>query len=212
MNINRTGLYKRRLKDLSSLNRMKIGLFGGSFNPAHKGHFELAKMALKRLNLDQIWWLVSSGNPLKTETGNYRKRLNSVEEIIVEHPDMFVSFLEQDLKTCYTIDLLEQLKQRFPSIYFVWIIGADNLNHIHLWKQWKNLFLCYPIAVFARPMQSIKARLGIASQSYQFCRYSEQTAHSLIYQSAPCWCYITCPLKNISSTQIRENIISTSVL
>jgi nicotinate-nucleotide adenylyltransferase len=127
-------------------------LFGGSFNPAHSGHLYVSLTALRRLKLDYVWWLVSPGNPLKTASGaaDFAKRFASAQKI-ARHPRLIVSDLERQLGTRYTIDTVKKLLSRFPQVHFVWLMGSDNLENFHLWRDWQKLVRLLPLAVVQRP-------------------------------------------------------------
>ena len=128
------------------------GLLGGSFNPAHGAHRRISLFALEALGLDEVWWLVSPGNPLKGEEGMapLAARVRSAQAEARGAP-IRVTAIERELGTRYTIDTLRALEQRFPRRRFVWLMGADNLAQLHLWKDWRNIAREMPIAVIARP-------------------------------------------------------------
>jgi nicotinate-nucleotide adenylyltransferase len=132
---------------------LRIGLLGGSFNPAHSGHLYVSETALKRLHLDAVWWLVSPGNPLKPEAGMapFAKRLQGARAIAKGYPRIHVSGLEQALGTRYTVDTVAALERRFPKIRFVWLMGSDNLAQFSRWRRWQELARKIPIAVVQRP-------------------------------------------------------------
>jgi nicotinate-nucleotide adenylyltransferase len=131
---------------------LKIGLFGGSFNPAHSGHLYVSLTALSRLKLDYVWWLVSPGNPLKSgaKMGGFAKRLASAQKI-ARDPRLIVSDIERQLGTRYTLDTVTALQQRFPHVQFVWLMGSDNLENFHRWRDWRKLARALPLAVVQRP-------------------------------------------------------------
>ena len=132
---------------------LRVGLLGGSFNPAHSGHLYVSETALKRLHLDSVWWLVSLGNPLKSEAGMapFASRLQGAEAIAHGHPRIHVSGLEQALGTRYTVDTVAALERRFPKIRFIWLMGSDNLAQFSRWRRWQELARRVPIAVVQRP-------------------------------------------------------------
>ncbi|MEP6831458.1 MAG: nicotinate-nucleotide adenylyltransferase [Rhizomicrobium sp.] len=132
---------------------LRIGLLGGSFNPAHDGHLYVSETALKRLKLDAVWWLVSPGNPLKDKSSmaSLAARLDSARAMAMQHPAIHVSAVEQQLGTIYTIDTVEALQRRFPQIRFVWLMGSDNLEQFSRWQRWEDLARRIPIAVIQRP-------------------------------------------------------------
>jgi nicotinate-nucleotide adenylyltransferase len=132
---------------------LRIGLLGGSFNPAHSGHLYVSETALRRLKLDSVWWLVTPGNPLKAEAGMapFTQRLESARALAMHHPRIHVSCLEQLLGARYTIDTVTALKRRFPQVQFVWLMGSDNLAQFSRWRRWQELARKVPIAVVQRP-------------------------------------------------------------
>jgi nicotinate-nucleotide adenylyltransferase len=131
---------------------LRIGLFGGSFNPAHSGHLYVSLTALRRLKLDYVWWLVSPGNPLKATSGaaDFARRFASAQKIAC-HPRLIVSDIERQLGTRYTMDTVKKLLRRFPQVQFVWLMGSDNLENFHLWRDWQKLALSLPLGVVQRP-------------------------------------------------------------
>ncbi|WP_297731867.1 nicotinate-nucleotide adenylyltransferase [uncultured Maricaulis sp.] len=182
---------------------MRIGLFGGSFDPPHAGHRHVARTALRRLGLDQVWWLVSPQNPLKaTASGDFERRFAAVEAIANE-PGMKVSDIETRLGTNRTIDLLDHLRRRYPATHFVWLMGADNLAGIHRWANWTAIFETVPVAVISRPQDAVRARLSRAARQYAGSRIRESEAAALPLQSAPAWTYLTERLHSHSSTALR---------
>lgn len=182
--------------------RRKIGLFGGSFNPAHSGHKLVAQCGLRDADLDEIWWLVSPGNPLKASTNNYAQRIASVKALNLPR-QMKVMELEQRFGTRYTIDMILRAQRRWPDVQFVWMMGADNLAQIPRWKDWRAIMDSLPILVVGRPGEAIKARLGKAAQIYAPYRLAEQQSHILADKCAPRWTYVTPRLNSLSSTKLR---------
>lgn len=132
---------------------LRIGLLGGSFNPAHTGHLYVSETALKRLKLDSVWWLVSPGNPLKDKSSMapLPARLESARRMAAHNPRIHVSALEASLHTIYTIDTVEALRRRFPQVRFTWLMGSDNLEQFSRWRRWQDLAGFIPIAVVQRP-------------------------------------------------------------
>jgi len=183
-------------------NGISVGLFGGSFNPAHQGHLHVANAGLKSLGLDKIWWLVSPQNPLKPKQPSYASRVQTVTALPLP-PNMEISSAEIDLGTNYTIDLIRGLQTRYPKIRFIFLMGADNFLQLPQWKNWEDIINRVPIAVIARPDTRIKARLGQAAQQYAQARIPESQAHILQFLPAPCWTYLTLPLNSASSSAIR---------
>lgn len=147
----------------------RIGLLGGSFNPAHGGHRRISLFALRALDLDEIWWLVSPGNPLKPKAGMapLAARVRSAAGQAKRAP-IRVTAIEGDLGTRYTVDTLAALRRRYPARQFVWLMGADNLAQFHRWKDWRGIARTMPIAVIARPGYDARA---IASPAMAWLRH-----------------------------------------
>jgi nicotinate-nucleotide adenylyltransferase len=131
---------------------LRIGLLGGSFNPAHGGHRAISLFAREALGLDEVWWLVSPGNPLKPKAGMapLAARLGSAQKIARRAP-IRVTAVERELGTRYTADTLRRLSLRYPKCRFIWLMGSDNLAQFHRWRSWRNIARAMPIAVIARP-------------------------------------------------------------
>ena len=181
-----------------------VGLFGGSFNPAHGGHLHVARAGLRQLQLDEIWWLVSPQNPLKPEQPSWDSRAETVRNLPLP-PNMRVSNIEMQYDTQYTIDLLKTLNLRKRDTSFVFMMGADNLLQLPKWRDWQIIFQTVPIAIIARPGSPIRARLGQAARQYDFARIAEDQAHTLKCMAAPAWTYLTLPLDKQSSSAIRAS-------
>ncbi len=179
----------------------RIGLFGGSFNPAHVGHMHVAATALDRLKLDWVWWIVARGNPLKSDHGDFTARLASAQAMAV-HPRMRVLDIEVRHELTYAIDTITGFQQRNPTTRFVWLMGGDNLAHFHKWKNWEDIAARVPIAVIARP----GAVLGEHPFETRFAnaRLSEEKAATLADRHAPVWTYLTGEMVDASSTEIRK--------
>lgn len=137
---------------------MKIGLFGGSFDPAHEGHTHVAETALKRLGLDRVWWLVSPQNPLKQKSSPFAKRMQSAQRQ-AHGSRMIVTDIEQRLGCSFTYETLRALKQLYPGVSFVLIMGADNLAHFRKWRNWREVAEAVPVVVVSRPGAGANQRL-----------------------------------------------------
>lgn len=181
-----------------------VGLFGGSFNPAHGGHLHVARAGLRQLQLDEIWWLVSPQNPLKPSQPSWESRAETVRNLPLP-PNMRVSDIELRYDTQFTVDLLTMLKTRHSDKQFVFMMGADNLLQLPKWRAWDKIIETVPIAVIARPGSSIRARLGQVARQYDFARIGEDQAHTLKDAAAPAWTYLTLPLDKRSSSAIRAS-------
>ena len=184
--------------------KMRIGLLGGSFNPAHAAHRHISLAALKRLGLDQVWWLVSPGNPLK-DAGKAPDREARIEVAreVARHPKIVVTGFEASRRSAYTIDTIRFLKRRYPSVDFVWLMGADNLASFHRWRAWEELFGLVPIAVLDRPGYRLKARASKAAQRFAYAALDETDARGLARTEPPAWTLLTLPLSSLSSTRLR---------
>lgn len=139
------------------------GLFGGSFNPAHGGHRAVSRFALRRLGLNEVWWLVSPGNPLKPDAGMapLPMRMASAAKMARRAP-IRVTAIERELGTRYTVDAVATLVRRYPKRRFIWLMGADNLAQFHRWHRWREIARMLPIAVIARPGYDRVARFAPA--------------------------------------------------
>jgi nicotinate-nucleotide adenylyltransferase len=137
-----------------------VGILGGSFNPAHEGHLHISLLALKLLKLDEVWWMVSPQNPLKSADGMapLEDRLTEARAL-VRHPNIRITDIESRLGTTNTAESLAVLKRGFPKTRFVWLMGADNLKQISRWHQWTRIFNQVPIAVFDRAWMFFHTRL-----------------------------------------------------
>ena len=183
---------------------MRVGLFGGTFDPPHAGHLHVARTAMRRLKLDRVWWLVSPQNPLKArQAGDLARRMNAVAELASE-PRMVISDIEARLGINRTVDLMRELKRRHPGVRFVWIMGADNLSTIHRWGHWREIFASYPVAVVSRPTDAVRARLSPAARIHARDRLPEGRARILADCAAPAWIYLTEPYHPHSSTALRN--------
>jgi nicotinate-nucleotide adenylyltransferase len=138
--------------------RRRVGLLGGSFNPAHRGHRRITLAALRKLGLDEVWWLVSPGNPLKPKAGMapLAVRLASARTMARRAP-IWATAIEAELGTRYTVDTIRTLQRRYPRVQFIWLMGADNLADFHRWRNWRAIAHSVPIAVIARPSYNEKA-------------------------------------------------------
>lgn len=199
----RRGRPARPLRGEAVSRGMRIGLFGGSFDPPHDGHRHVAETAMKRLGLHRVWWLVSPQNPLKSRgASRLGQRLASVEEL-ASAPGMVVTDLESRLRTRRTADLLQALGIAAGKVDFVWLMGADNLAQIHRWSRWREIFDKVPVLVMSRPQDPIRARLSPAARIYARSRRSERSVRELPLKSAPAWTYLTERLHSHSSTALR---------
>ncbi|MFP3943336.1 MAG: nicotinate-nucleotide adenylyltransferase [Alphaproteobacteria bacterium] len=184
---------------------MRVGLLGGSFNPAHEGHRHVSLVAGRRLGLHAVWWLVSPQNPLKSsgDTADFQRRF-AAAKALARHPRIVVSDLEARLGTRYTADTLRALKSRFPGVHFVWLMGADNLVQLPRWKHWQDIMSLVPVAVIDRPGYALSARLGKAAETFRQARVPETAARAFPHARPPAWIYLHAKLNPLSATAIRR--------
>ncbi|MSO77088.1 MAG: nicotinate-nucleotide adenylyltransferase [Alphaproteobacteria bacterium] len=182
----------------------RIGLLGGSFNPAHAGHRHISLLALKRLRLDEVWWLVSPQNPLKPTSGMapFADRMRAAAAL-ARHPRIRASQAEAELGTRYTIDTLVALTRRLPRARFVWLMGADNLGQMPRWAAWPDIFERAAIAVFARPTYSLKALAGKAARRFARRRRHPAEGPCLARHPLPAWVFFATRFHPASATAIR---------
>lgn len=186
--------------------RGRIGLLGGSFNPAHAGHRHIALAALHRMKLDAVWFMVSPQNPLKSavDMASLAQRLASARSITESDCRLLATNIETRLGTRYTADTLKKLKQRYPLIDFVWIMGADNLLQLPQWRHWRMLPFIMPMVVVARAPFNRVVQHCTAAQFFRRWKYPVHAASSLIQASLPAWIFLPIRLHPASSTAIRN--------
>ena len=184
---------------------MRVGLFGGSFDPAHEGHAHVAETALRRLGLDRVIWLVSPGNPLKPRAPAGLARRMASARARARGPRMMVSDAESKLGVRYTIDTVRALRARYPGVRFVWIMGADSLGDLHRWRGWTQLMTEIPMAIVARPGSAIRSRLAPAARRYAHARLPSGAARLLAGSAPPAWTFLEAPWNYASSTALRSD-------
>ena len=184
---------------------MRIGLFGGSFDPPHAGHLMVAHLALRRLKLDQVWWLVSPHNPLKSASPSHSlaARIAGVRRL-VDHPRFIVTDVEAAIGSRYTADTLAYLSTRMAGVRLVWIMGADNMVSFHRWRGWREIVGLAPIAVVDRPESSLPAIASPAAHAFARYRLREPAAASLARRWPPAWIFLHGPRIPVSSTILRR--------
>jgi nicotinate-nucleotide adenylyltransferase len=187
-------------------NGMRIGLLGGSFDPPHLAHRAISLFAIKRLKLDRVWWLVTPGNPLKTDRAPHdlAERMAAARDI-AHDPRIDVSCLESVIGTRYTSDTIRYLCRRASGLHFVWIMGADNLAQFHRWHDWRRIASSVPIAVIDRPPESFRALASPTAQALARYRLPENQAACLAEQHTPAWVFLTGLKLNLSSTGLRNH-------
>ena len=184
--------------------RMRVGLLGGSFNPAHAGHRHVAELAMRRLRLDQVWLLVSPGNPLKPTAGMapFADRLAGAARI-ADGRRVVATGIEAAFRTRYTVDTMRLLMQRFPAVRFVWIMGADILEQLPRWRRWTDIVRHLAFVVLPRPRYSNRALAGQAAHRLRAGRRPVREA-PLLPGAAPGWVFLPGRQNAISATAIRQ--------
>lgn len=183
---------------------MRIGLFGGTFDPPHAAHRAACLLAMRRLDLDRVWWLVTPGNPLKDTRGlaPLSERLVAARRL-AHHPRIDVTDLEANLGTPYTYATIKYLVRRCPDVRFVWIMGADNLRSFHRWQRWRDIARLVPIAVVDRLGPSLYSAASAAGQALARARIAETAAKTLPERTPPAWIYLHGLKSPLSSTALR---------
>lgn len=181
----------------------KIGLLGGSFDPAHEGHVHITEAALRRFGLDRIWWLVSPGNPLKAHGPAPLDQRIAWARDIMRNPRVEVTGIEAMLGTRMTRDTIAGLQRLYPGVRFVWLMGADNLVQFDRWEHWQDIAARVPIGVIARPGWRMPARFSRAARMLWRDRLPESRARQLALAPPPAWVMINVPLNKLSSSAIR---------
>lgn len=183
----------------------RIGLLGGSFNPPHAAHRMISQIALRRLGLDQVWWIVTPGNPLKSRQGEAPLYARvALAEAMAADARIRVTDFETGLPTPFTASTLAFLCRRRPEADFVWLMGADNLASVHRWRNWRGIFRMMPIAVIDRPGWHFKALASPAARAFAAARVPEVRAARLARSQAPAWVFLSGPLSDLSSTTLRR--------
>ena len=183
---------------------MTVGLFGGSFNPPHAGHALVAEIALRSLGLDQLWWMVTPGNPLKDarELAPLSERITR-SQAMLDDPRIKVTALEHGLKARYSADVIRAVLARNRQVHFVWIMGADNLRDFHKWQDWRAIVRSLPIAVVDRPGATLSYLSSVMAQTFSWARIDEDDSRLLARRRAPAWTFLHGPRSTLSSSAIR---------
>ncbi|MGR3375198.1 nicotinate-nucleotide adenylyltransferase [Salipiger abyssi] len=181
-----------------------VGLLGGSFDPPHAGHVHITLEALRRFRLDRVIWLVSPGNPLKPRGPAPLPERMAAARGIMRHPRVIVSDFERLAGTRHTARTLKSLRQGFPGVRFVWLMGADNLAQLHRWDDWHQIMGQMPVGVLARPGSRMAARGSVAADVYRHARLPARAAPLLARSAPPAWCFVNVPMVDLSSTELRR--------
>lgn len=195
----------RPLPGLGRFRGLRIGLLGGSFNPAHDGHRHISLVALRRLGLNEVWWLVAPLNPLKSAADMYpyEQRLAEARRI-ADHPRIRVTDIERRLGTAYSFDTIKALMARAPGVHFLWLMGADNLAQFGHWHRWTDIVARVPLAILDRPRYSLKALTSKMAVRYKRYRLADGDLKSLAAMSPPAWAFLSLRRHSLSATRLRE--------
>lgn len=193
---------------MSGFTKKRIGLLGGSFNPAHVGHVHISLEALKRLNLDEIWWLISPKNPLKeaSSLADVNLRLDFARALTKSHRRIVVRDDEIRMRLFYSIDSMTYLQKRYGRTQFVWLMGADNLKHFHAWKAHRAILQRVPIAVLDRAPYALCALASKTALTFKKYRISARAAALLASAKPPAWVYVCIPRHPLSATFLRKSL------
>lgn len=183
----------------------RIGLLGGSFDPAHSGHLHVSLLAMKALRLDRVWWLVSPGNPLKPDAPAGLGRRLVAARALVRDRRVAVTDLEARIGTRHTAAMLVEVRRRYPGVRFVWLMGSDNLAGFHRWDRWPSILAMVPVAVLARPGEQLRAGLSPTARAYARWRVPQRSAAGLADMRPPAWTLIVGPMLDASSTELRAS-------
>lgn len=187
---------------------LRVGLYGGSFNPAHAGHRHVSRLALRRLALDRVWWLVSPGNPLKDRSHLPETAARAAgARAVAADPRIAVTDFEAALGVRYTVETLSWLTDRHPEVRFVWIMGADSLATFHRWGGWRTIAARMPFAVIDRPGYTLRAMASPAARALATSRLDEIAAPTLAGRAPPAWVFLHGPRSSLSSTALRAGAV-----
>ncbi len=184
---------------------MRVGLLGGSFNPPHGGHALITRLALRRLRLDRVWWLVTPGNPLKSqgELAALQARVEAARRLVAG-PRVSVTDVEACIGARFTYETLAWIRRRAPSVHFVWIMGADNLTQFHRWRHWRAIADLMPIVVVDRPGSTLRAISSRAGAALSRWRAPERDAARFSMMKPPAFLFLHGPRSQLSSTALRR--------
>lgn len=202
-----TALQRRRVDIIPPVGAgQRIGLLGGSFNPPHEGHRHVAETAIRRLDLHQVWCLVTPGNPLKDTSGlaSLENRVAATRQVM-RHPRIRVSAFEADAGLRYSIDTIRHLTSRRPAARFVWVMGADSFVDFDRWRKWQAIFEMLPVAIVDRPNSRHEPLRARAARRFERFRLPEADCARLPDLMPPAWVFLHGPLHWQSSTILRKS-------
>ncbi|HEY0213245.1 MAG TPA: nicotinate-nucleotide adenylyltransferase [Paenirhodobacter sp.] len=184
---------------------MRIGILGGSFDPAHEGHAHITREAMRRFGLDRVWWMLTPGNPLKARGPAPMGQRMAEARRIMPDPRVVITDLETRLGTRYTAQTLRRLRAMYPGVHFVWLMGADNLLQFDHWDNWQAIMRMVAVGVLARPGAHLAVRHARAARIYAKARLGADQARRLPVAPLPAWCFVQIPMSDLSSSAIRAS-------
>lgn len=182
---------------------MRIGILGGSFDPAHEGHALITREALRRFGLDRVWWMLSPHNPLKENGPAPMAQRIAQARNVMSDPNVVITDIEARLGTRFTADTLAQLQARYPGVHFVWLMGADNLVQFDRWDHWRDIMARVPVGVLARPGWRMAGRYARSARIFARDELPADRARQLASLPAPAWSFVNIPMSSLSSSEIR---------
>jgi nicotinate-nucleotide adenylyltransferase len=182
---------------------MRIGILGGSFDPAHQGHALITREALRHFDLDQVWWMISPGNPLKREGPAPMTQRIAQAAQVMRDPRVVITDVEAQLGTRFTADTLARLQALYTGVHFVWLMGADNLVQFDRWDHWRDIMERVPVGVLARPGWRMRGRTARAARIYAQAELPARFSHALANAPLPAWSFVNIPMSPLSSSAIR---------
>lgn len=186
---------------------MRVGLFGGTFNPPHAGHLLVAQLALRVAQLDRIWWMVSPGNPLKALAPPPIAERIAASRALARDPRIVVTDVEAEIGTRFTVESLSILKRLRPNVRFVYVMGADSFATLHRWRDWRRIMRLVPIIVVDRPDAGLAATRSVAARSFARGRAPMRAAALLPFLKPPAWVMVYGPRSPLSSTAMRKKAV-----
>lgn len=184
---------------------MRIGILGGSFDPAHGGHAHITREALRRFGLDRVWWMLSPGNPLKLRGPAPMSARMAEARRVMPDPRVDITDIELRLGTRYTAQTLKRIRALYPDVHFVWLMGADNLIQFDRWDNWRAILRMVPVGVLARPGARMAVRQSRAARIFADARLPAARARDLPMAPPPAWCFVQMPMSDMSSSEIRAS-------
>ena len=192
------------MANMHCLTQKRVGLLGGSFDPPHKGHVHISKLALKRLALDEVWWVMSPGNPLKKRQPHPFKTRQQIAQSLIKDPRITITDFEYRISSNVTYDSIASLMRNYPRHKFIWLMGSDNLVQFHRWSHWRRILEAVPVVVFSRNGYDLKGLASKAAKMYLKSFVRAGFGRIGFDRPLPAWTLIKSPTVKISSSALRE--------